>query len=74
MFNQAICDWESSKVTRMDIMFAYTRSINQPIGDWDISQVGTMSRMFVVAVAFNQPIDWVVSEAIMSPMFRGASA
>lgn len=63
--------WDTSNVTNMDSMFAYTTSFNQPIGGWNVSRVKNMASMFWGAISFNQPLDmWDVSNVIdMSWMF-----
>ena len=60
-FNQNIGNWDVSKVTRMDGMFANT-PFNQPIGNWNVSGVTNMSAMFINAISFNQDLSsWCVS-------------
>ena len=53
---------DTSMVTDMSSMFAFTKAFNQPIGNWDTSMVTDMSRMFNEAKSFNQPIgNWDTS-------------
>lgn len=63
--------WNTSNVTNMDSMFAYTNNFNQPIGGWNVSRVINMASMFWGAINFNQPLDmWDVSNVTdMSWMF-----
>ncbi len=75
-FNEAIGDWDVSRVTNMTQMFRKATVFNQAIGDWDTSRVTLMDQMFSQASAFNQDIgDWDVRQVTtMYQMFRSASA
>jgi len=55
-FNAPIGHWDTSNVTDMSEMFAYSMEFNQPIGMWNTGNVTTMNGMFMEAGAFNQPI------------------
>jgi surface protein len=67
--------WNTSNVTRMNLMFSLASSFNQPLGNWDTGNVTNMSSMFYGARKFNQPIDnWNTSSVKdMSIMFGNAS-
>ena len=57
-----INNWDVSKVTDMDGMFAAATSFNQPLNNWDVSNVTSMGGMFEGASSFNQPLNkWNVS-------------
>ncbi len=66
---------DTSNVTDMSSMFAYTKAFNQPIGNWDTSHVTDMSWTFAHTRAFNQPIgNWDTSKVInMRGMFLDAT-
>jgi surface protein len=58
-FNKDLNNWDVSKVTLMQAMFAGAAAFNQPLKDWDVSKVTDMSYMFNGAAAFNQDLcDW----------------
>ena len=61
-FNDSnIVSWNTSHVTDMSGMFAYSTSFNQPIGNWDVSNVTNIGSMFENSI-FNQPLNnWNVS-------------
>ena len=69
-----IGDWDVSRVTNMDFLFA-ERHFDEPIGGWDVSNVESMEGMFQDTSSFNQPIGgWNVSNVKnMSSMFAGGS-
>ena len=69
-----IGDWDVSRVTNMDFLFA-ERHFDEPIGGWDVSNVESMEGMFQDTSSFNQPIGgWDVSNVKnMSSMFAGGS-
>jgi len=69
-------DWDVSRVTNMEGMFAGARSFNHPIGGWNVSNVKNMSEMFEGATSFNQPIgEWDVSNVkYMRKMFHDATS
>ena len=77
-FNQNIGNWDTSKVTDMNTMFArFTGDMmifNQNIGNWNVSSVIDMARMFKDATFFNQDISsWNVSNVTnMGAMFSNA--
>jgi surface protein len=54
-FNQAIGNWNVSRVTTLNNMFEEAKSFNQDISNWDVSKVTTMSDMFWRA-PFNQDL------------------
>lgn len=73
-FNGDIGYWDTSRVTRMDYMFAEATTFNQSL-DWDTSSVNTMDYMFNGATSFNQPLNWDTSNVTnMAYMFRDASS
>ena len=45
-FNQDLSDWDISKVTDMEGMFAHCSSFNQDLSTWDVSQVNDMGWLF----------------------------
>ncbi|MFN2261618.1 MAG: BspA family leucine-rich repeat surface protein [Psychroflexus sp.] len=69
-FNQDISHWDTSNVTDMREMFAWTE-FNQDIGSWDTSNVTYMSAMFANTDSFNQSIaSWNTSNVTyMTSMF-----
>ena len=69
-----IGDWDVSRVTNMDFLFA-ERYFDEPIGGWDVSNVTSMEGMFQDTHPFNQPIGgWDVSSVKnMSGMFAGGT-
>lgn len=73
-----INDWDVSRVTQMDRLFADTccRSFNDDIDQWDVRRVTTMLAMFREVKGFNKPLSsWDTSNVItMSTMFYGASS
>ena len=75
-FNSNISGWDTSKVTKMDAMFASATSFNQPIGSWNTGAVRDMNNMFFQATAFNQPIGSWNTAAVtdMNSMFIRATA
>ena len=75
-FNSNISGWDTSKVTKMDAMFARATSFNQPIGSWNTATVRDMNNMFFNATAFNQPIGSWDTAAVtnMNGMFQSATA
>ena len=70
-----IGQWDVSKVTDMDDLFAGKLSFNEPLNDWDVSNVTKMMSMFENCMSFNQPLyKWNVSEVNnMTFMFYGSS-
>ena len=61
-FDQNIGNWNTSKVTNMQLMFAVAESFNQDIGNWNTSEVVFMDSMFQQATNFNQDLSkWCVS-------------
>ena len=78
-FNQPIGNWNVSKVTDMNYMFAAMGSstdFNQDISQWDVFQVTDMSYMFANAVVFNQDITiWLLRAArvTLTGMFQDAT-
>ena len=53
IFNQPL-NFDTSNVTNMKWMFAYTKKINQPL-NFDTSNVTDMNGMFYQTEKFNQP-------------------
>ena len=41
-FNQPLNNWDTSKVTSMESMFAHATAFNQPLNNWDTSKVTDM--------------------------------
>ncbi len=74
LINTPIGDWDVSRVTNMDFLFA-ERYFDEPIGGWDVSNVTSMEGMFQDTYPFNQPIGgWDVSSVKnMSAMFAGGT-
>lgn len=74
LINTPIGDWDVSRVTNMDFLFA-ERHFDEPIGGWNVSNVTSMEGMFQDTASFNQPIEqWDVSSVKnMSSMFAGGS-
>ncbi len=70
IFNQNIDQWETSRVTNMEEMFAST-IFNRDIGSWNTSKVTNMEEMFERS-SFNQDIsNWDVSNVEnMTEMFQ----
>ena len=54
-FNKDIVNWNTSKVTNMDIMFNRAFKFNQDIGNWDTSSVTSMIECFFSNL-FNQDL------------------
>ena len=62
-FNSNLNNWNVSKVTSMNNMFAYCSNFDQPLDNWDVSNVEDMSFMFCGAKEFNQPLNsWNTSK------------
>ena len=60
-FNGDISNWDVSKVTNMELMFA-SSSFNGDISNWNVSKVTNMYGMFYDCKSFNQNISkWNVS-------------
>ena len=58
-------DWNTSKVTNMEMMFRPATSFNQDISSWDVSSVVTMKGMFCGARPFKKDISsWDMSNVI----------
>jgi surface protein len=49
-------DWDTSKVTNMEMLFDNASDFNKDISNWDVSNVTNMEGMFYLATKFNQPI------------------
>jgi len=61
-FNQAVGNWDTSKVQYMHQMFYAASLFNQAMGSWDTSQVTDMYQMFYAASSFNQDLcQWRLS-------------
>jgi len=75
-FNNAIGNWDTSRVTNMSSMFKNTHAFNQAIGGWSTFHVVDMSSMFESATAFNQAIgNWnTANVTTMKNMFNSAAA
>ena len=54
-FNGDISNWDVSKVTNMELMFA-SSSFNGDISNWNVSKVTNMYGMFYDCKSFNQDI------------------
>ena len=52
-FNEDIGNWDTSKVTDMN-MFSSTEAFNQDIGGWDTNNVTNMRSMFSYTDAFTK--------------------
>lgn len=63
-FNDAsIAKWNTSNVTNIADMFAYSDSFNQDISGWDTKNVTNMDEVFFGSKIFNQPIGkWNVNK------------
>jgi surface protein len=78
--SDSIKNWNTSKVTNMNIMLASQPNFNQPIGNWNTSNVTNMSFVFYSyttgVTTFNQDIsNWDTSKVTnMDQMFRRVSA
>lgn len=82
-FNQNIGNWNTSRVTSMDFMFAMPSAItgsfnnggSDSIKNWDVSNVNNMSSMFYNQSPFNTDIgNWNVGKVTnFSYMFAGSS-
>lgn len=74
-FNQDIGNWDTSHVTTMEGLFAFTNTFNQDISNWDTSSVTDMREMFRFTTAFNQDVgSWDISSLTSaSQMFANAS-
>ncbi|MGC3835194.1 BspA family leucine-rich repeat surface protein [Moritella viscosa] len=84
-FNQDISRWDTSSVSKMDLMFygakvfnqdmsymfRYAWAFNQDINRWDISNVTNMSFMFYYATAFEKIYvdSWDLSGVNTTDMF-----
>ena len=69
--------WRSlntSRITNMDRLFAFSKNFNEPISSWDTGKVSNMQRSFLHAECFNQNLgDWNISEVTnMDEMFLGS--
>ena len=71
-----ISEWDVSRVTDMNGLFAAASAFNQPLAAWNVSRVTDMHLMFQGASAFNQPLAaWNVSRVTnMRAMFHAATA
>ena len=69
-----IGDWDVSKVTDMNSMFAEALNFNEDISRWDVRNVTDMRFMFYLTNKFNQDIsNWQVGNVTnMSRMFDSA--
>ncbi|QVK02835.1 BspA family leucine-rich repeat surface protein [Mycoplasma mycoides] len=78
--DKSIQDWNTSKVTNMSEMFAYSKGFNLDLSSWDVSKVKTMEKMFLNAEKFNngeKPLKWdnKLNEVTnMNKMFYNASS
>jgi len=73
-FNQDLSSWNTSNVTNMSQMFAYS-GFNQNINSWDVSNVTNMSQMFSSTTNFNQDLpSWNTSNVTnMDSMFANCA-
>ena len=78
-FDQALAEWDVSRVTDMEAMFQGLTSrnghnMNHPLGAWDVAKVSNMASMFMYAFDYNHPLQaWDVSSVTNSRiMFREA--
>lgn len=69
-----ISDWDVSRITNMENLFAYMHLFNEDISRWDVSNVTNMSSMFRYCEIFDKPLNqWNVSKVTnMSEMFIDA--
>ncbi len=72
---RGLTDWDTSRVTRMEAMFAGASNFIEDLGNWDVSNVDNMRDMFDGASLFDHDIGgWDVRNvAGMYNMFRNAS-
>ena len=75
-FNETISDWDTSRVTNMQLMFTVAKSFDSDLSKWNTSSVTDMSFMFSGATAFNSDISlWDTSKVTsMEEMFSGATS
>jgi surface protein len=67
-----IGEWDVSKVTDMNHLFANT-NFNEPL-NWDVRNVTDMTSMFAGCSEFDQPLNWDVGNVTdMTSMFAGCS-
>ena len=73
-FNEAVGEWNTSKVTSMNATFKSASAFNQDIGGWDTSGVSDMTFMFTNAKSFDGDIGAWDTSAVqqMVQMFFGA--
>jgi surface protein len=71
-----ISDWNTSRVTNMEMAFNNRRDFNEDIGRWNVSNVTDMREMFLGASQFNQDIgQWDLSGVTdVREMFAGATS
>lgn len=74
--NEAMKNWDTSKVINMNSLFRYANNFNAPIGDWNTISVTDMKLMFSEAFLFNQDIgNWKTENVTsMAHMFYKASS
>jgi surface protein len=69
-------DWDTSKVTDMNMLFFNKQKFNENIGNWDTSSVTNMKKMFFNAAAFTnkgEPMYWDTSKVEdFSNMFQSS--
>jgi surface protein len=70
-----ISDWNTSRVTNMELTFHGRETFNQDLSRWDVSNVTNLSAMFCGACQFNQDLSqWNVKNVTnMNCIFYGAS-
>lgn len=75
-FNSDVSNWDVSKVTVFDWMFARCTKFESDLSSWVTSSATNMWGMFNFASSFNSNLSsWDVSEVCcMGPMFEGASS
>jgi len=54
-FNQTIDNWDTSKVTDMNLMFCLAKKFNYSVADWNIDKVEDKRGMFKRAFAYKHP-------------------
>ena len=69
-------EWDTSRVTSMDWIFAAAATFDQYVDDWDTSRVASMDKMFDGAAAFHQYVGgWDTSKVTsMDWIFERAAA